>query len=45
MTINLVAYDLAIAGNISVLSILFGAAGLLLVYYIIKFVASIFTGG
>ncbi|MEM2592551.1 MAG: hypothetical protein QXI60_08200 [Thermofilaceae archaeon] len=29
----------------SLVSILFGAAGLLLVYYIIKFVASIFTGG
>lgn len=45
MTVNLVAYDVAIAGGISVLSVLFGAAALLIIYYIIKFVASIFTGG
>lgn len=45
MTVNLVAYDIAIVAGVSVLQIVFGAAVLLLVYYIVKFILSIATGG
>lgn len=45
MTISLVAYDVAVVGGVTVASILFGAAVLLVVYYLIKFVLSIVTGG
>lgn len=45
MTVTLTVWDLVVVGNITVMGVFFSALGVLLVYYLIKFILSIATGG